>query len=109
MTRDDLTKPLGQGPIEERRATSVPTIAALSSSLFGATVFWVVLTYTPVSNERDPHIATKGQGRLTAQPALTSSVQQPPPAQTPKTITVTIVDSKTGTTHDFGVAAPKSD
>jgi hypothetical protein len=109
MTRDDLTKPLGQGPTEDRRATSVPAIVALSNSLFGATIFWAVLTYTPVSDERDPHIATKAQDRLTAQPALTSFVQQAPPARAPKTITVTIVDRKTGAAHDFDVAAPKSD
>jgi hypothetical protein len=131
MHANDLTAPLGQGARESRRVNKrlVVKIAAVALGLFlGVFVLWAVAVRDlSGGGERvaaapaDLHLANKGPEPLpvsqapataesgkSATPAPAPGESAPAPAKPPNTVTVTIVDGKTGAQRQVVVAAPAS-
>ena len=122
MTMNDLTAPLGQNPSRHRRAIEVSAAKIIAVALglfFGAFVLWAVTAEDRSGGEpmavapADLRIAKKAP-EVTAVPqaAPTDSTQSaatlppPAPAKSPGSVTVTIVDGKTGAKREVIVAAP---
>jgi hypothetical protein len=124
MTMNDLTAPLGQDPRRHRRAFTVPAevIAVALGLFFGAFVLWAVTAENRSGGEpiavapADLHIAKKKPEVIpvpqaaapvdATPPATTATLPPPAPAKSPSSVTVTIVDGKTGTKREVIVAAP---
>jgi hypothetical protein len=124
MTMNDLTAPLGQGPRRHRRAVEVSAAKIIAVALglfFGAFVLWAVTAENRSGGEpmavapADLRIAKKAPEVIavpqTAAPAdstpsATTATLPPAPAKSPGTVTVTIVDGKTGAKREVVVAAP---
>ena len=108
MNADDLTRPLNPAPRRQRRGLVLPIVGgALCGVLSGLAILFAVglnrakpLSPAPVSR-----------------PALADSVPQQkvpssPPAvtsPTPKTITLTVIDSQTGAKREVVLPAPTND
>ena len=124
MTMNDLTAPLGQGPRPYRRAIEVSAAQIIAVALglfFGAFVLWAVTAEDRMGGEpvavapADLRIAKKAPEVIAVpqaapaeskDPATTAALPPPAPAKSPGTVTVTIVDGKTGAKREVIVAAP---
>ena len=124
MTMNDLTAPLGQDPRRHRPALEISAakIVALALSLFfGAFVLWALTAEDRSGGEpiavapTDLHIAKKAPEVIAVPQAPAPADSTPPaatatlpsaPAKSPNTVTVTIVDGKTGAKREVVVAAP---
>lgn len=125
MTMNDLTAPLGQGPRPYRRAIEVSAAQIIAVALglfFGAFVLWAVTAEDRVGGEpvavapadlriakKAPEVIAVPQAAAPAEsrePAITAALPPPAPAKSPGTVTVTIVDGKTGAKREVIVAAP---
>jgi hypothetical protein len=126
MKANDLTAPLGQGAKESRRVNKrvAVKITAVALGLFlGIFALWAVRGLS--GGERvaaapaDLHLANKGPAPLPvsqapapaesgepAAPAAVAGESAPAPAKPPNTVTVTIVDGKTGAQRQVVVATP---
>jgi hypothetical protein len=133
---NDLTAPLGQEPNKPRPAVEIPVakIVALALGLFfAAFVLWAIIAEDRSGGEPMavapadlqhfakkapevigvPQAAARGdaaQGTTTATLPSAAPGTAPPaapaPAKPPNTVTITIVDGKTGATREVVVAAP---
>jgi hypothetical protein len=120
MTINDLTAPLGQDSRRHRRALEVSAAKIIAVALglfFGAFVLWAVTAEDRSGGEpiavapADLRIAKKAPEIIAvpqaAAPVDTTTTALPPaPAKSPGTVTVTIVDGKTGAKREVVVAAP---
>ena len=128
MTLNDLTAPLGQDPNRHRRALEIPVAKIIAVALglfFAAFVLWAIVTEDRLGGQPVAvapadlqHIAKKTPPVIAApqaaapmeaaQPGTTATLPAAPPApaKAPNTVTITIVDGKTGTSRDVVVAAP---
>jgi uncharacterized protein len=125
MTMNDLTAPLGQGPRTHRRAVDVSAAKIIAVALglfFGAFVLWAVTAENRSGGEpmavapadlriakKAPEVVAVPQAAAPADstpPATTATLPPPAPAKSPGTVTVTIVDGKTGAKREVVVAAP---
>ena len=123
MTMNDLTAPLGQGPRPYRRAIEVSAAQIIVVALglfFGAFVLWAVTAEDRVGGEpvapadlriakKAPEVIAVPQAAAPAESkesATTAALPPPAPAKSPGTMTVTIVDGKTGAKREVIVAAP---
>jgi hypothetical protein len=124
MTSNDLTTPLGQNLEAGGSASRVPLAQILAVALglfFGAFVLWAVIAKDQSGGEPvavapvDLHIAKQApepvavpQVAAPAEPAQPAAPAELAPAQTkpPNTVTITIVDGKTGAMREVVVAAP---
>ena len=125
MTMNDLTAPLGQGPRPYRRAIEVSAAQIIAVALglfFGAFVLWAVTAEDRSGGEpvavapadlriakKAPEVVAVPQVAAPAEstpPATTAALPPPAPAKSPGTVTVTIVDGKTGAKREVIVTAP---
>jgi uncharacterized protein len=125
MTMNDLTAPLGQGPRRYRQAIEVSTAQIIAVALglfFGAFVLWAVTAEDRSGGEpvavvpadlriakKAPEVIAVPQAAAPAEstpPATTAALPPPAPAKSPGTVTVTIVDGKTGAKREVIVTAP---
>jgi uncharacterized protein len=125
MRMTDLTAPLGQDPKRHRRAIEIPVGKIVTVALglfFGAFVLWALIAEDRSGGEpmavapTDLRIAKKAPEVIAApqaaapvdaaQPATTGTLPPPAPARPPGTVTVTIIDGKTGAKREVLVAAP---
>jgi uncharacterized protein len=125
MTMNDLTAPLGQGPRRYRRAFEVSAAQIIAVALglfFGAFVLWAVTAEDRAGGEpvavapadlriakKAPEVIAVPQAAAPAESkesATTAAVPPSAPAKSPGTVTVTIVDGKTGAKREVIVAAP---
>ena len=126
MTMNDLTAPLGQDPNRHRRALEIPVAKIIAVALglfFAAFVLWAIVTEDRLGGQPVAvapadlqHIAKKTPPVIAApqaaapmeaaQPGTTATLPAAPPAKAPNTVTITIVDGKTGTSREVVVAAP---
>jgi hypothetical protein len=124
---NDLTAPLGQGPRSRRRAIKIPLaqiiLAAALGVFLGLVLLWAVVADDPSAGEpmavvpADLHAAAIGS-QLIAVPQESTPADSPHDARvaaakpasadgtSPKTVTVTIVDGKTGAKQEVVVPAP---
>ena len=134
MTMNDLTAPLGQDPNKTQRAVAIPAAKIIAVALglfFAAFVLLAIIAEDrfggqpiAVAPADLQHIAKKApaviavpqaaapvdaaQATTTATlPPATAAPQPPGPAKPPGTVTITIVDGKTGATRQVVVAAPQ--
>lgn len=125
---NDLTAPLGQDPRRYRRAVEVSAAQIIAMTLglfFGAFVLWALTAENRSGGEpvavapADLHIAKKAPEVIavpqtaapaepaeSAQSATTATPPPPAPAKSAGTVTVTIVDGKTGAKREVIVSAP---
>jgi len=122
MTMTDLTAPLGQDPKRHRHAIEIPVgkiVAVALGLFFGAFVLWALIAQDRSGGEpmavvpADLHIAKKAPEVIavpqaaasvdTAQPATTATLPSPKP---PSTVTITVIDAKTGAKREVVVTAP---
>ena len=127
MTMNDLTAPLGQDPNRRRRAleiTAAKIIAVALGLFFAAFVLWAIIAedrlggqpiavvpadLQHIAKKTPPVIAVPQAAVDAAQPATTATLpaaSAPAPAKAPNTVTITIVDGKTGASREVVVAAP---
>jgi hypothetical protein len=126
MTLNDLTAPLGQDPNRHGRAVEMPIakiIAVAFGLFFAAFVLWAIVAEDRSGGEPVAvapadlqHIAKKAPPVIAvpqaAAPAATATLPPsapatpPAPAKSPNTVTITIVDGKTGASREVVVAAP---
>jgi len=129
MILNDLTAPLGQDdPNGRRRALEIPVAKVVAVALglfFAAFVLWAMIAedrlggqpvavapadLQHIAKKTPPVIAVPQAGAPidAAQPATTATLPAAPPApaKSPNTVTITIVDGKTGASREVVVAAP---
>ena len=129
MTMNDLTAPLGRDPKKDQRSLAVPAAKIVAVALglfFAAFVLWAMVAQDrfggqpiAVAPADLQHIAKKAPAVIAvpqaaapadaAQSATTATLAPPAPAapaKPPGTVTVTIVDGKTGATREVVVASP---
>jgi uncharacterized protein len=125
MTMNDLTTPLGQDPKRHRRAIEVPAskiIAIVLGLFFGAFVLWAIIAQDRSGGEpiavvpADLRFAKKAPEVIavpkaaapadSAEAATTATLPPTAPAKPPSTVTITIIDGKTGAKREVIVAAP---
>jgi hypothetical protein len=125
MTMNDLTAPLGQDPKRHRRAIELPVgkiIAIVLGLFFAVFVLWAIVAQDRSGGEpvavvpADLRIAKKAPEVIAvpqaaapvdaAEPATTATLPPPAPAKPPSTVTITIIDGKTGAERKVVVAAP---
>ena len=124
MTMNDLTAPLGQNPSRHRRAIEVSAAKIIAVALglfFGAFVLWAVTAEDRSGGEpmavapadlriakKAPEVIAVPQAAPTdsTQSAATATLPPPASAKSPGSVTVTIVDGKTGAKREVIVAAP---
>jgi hypothetical protein len=113
MSMNDLTAPLGQDAKKNQRAVAVPAakIIAVALGLFFA-AWWAIIAEDrfggqpiAVAPADLQHIAKKAPPVI-AVPQAAAPIDAQPPAKPPGTVTITIVDGKTGATRQVVVAAP---
>jgi uncharacterized protein len=121
MNVNDLTAPLGQTTNKRPRSLKIPVsqIAAAAFDLFlGLFLLWVLVVHDPSGGE--PVAVAPADLRVTAKPPAIISVPQAAESaernaatvttaavpSAPKTVTVTIIDGKTGAKREVEVAAP---
>jgi hypothetical protein len=126
---NDLTAPLGRDPRKHQHALTPPVgqIIAVALGLFaGAFVLWAVMVEDRSGGEpiavvpADLHIAKKAPEVIAVPqepappattadagpPATTATLPPSAPVKSPRSVTVTIVDGKTGTAREVVVAVP---
>ena len=118
MTVDDLAAPLGQGPKPQPRSIKIPVARFIAGALalfLGVFAVWTVVSNDPSGGEprmivpANIQIAAKAPAVQPQAPDVTGSIQngQPaPPAQPAapaNTMTVTIIDGKTGAKQEVTV------
>jgi uncharacterized protein len=124
MTNNDLTAPLGQNPTTARRVIKFPAAQIIAVALglfFGLFMLWAVVAQDPSGGEpvavapADLHFAKKEPTVVAVpQPAAPAGSAQPAapaqsaaaPVKPPDTVTITIVDGKTGAKREVVLAAP---
>ena len=124
MNVNDLTVPLGQATNKRPRSLKIPVpqIAAAALGLcLGLFLLWVLVVHDPSGGEpvavapadlrvtaKPPAIIPPPQAAETAEPAERNAATETAPAvpSAPKTVTVTIVNGKTGAKREVEVAAP---
>jgi hypothetical protein len=125
MTMNDLTAPLGQDPKRHRRAIEVPASKIIAIALglfFGAFVLWAIIAQDRSGGEpmavvpadlrfakKAPEVIAVPQAAApsnAAEPAMTATLPPSAPAKPPSTVTITIIDGKTGAERKVVVAAP---
>jgi len=131
MTLNDLTAPLGQDPNRHRRGLEIPVAKAIAVALglfFAAFVVWAMVAEDRLGGQPIAvapadlqHIAKKTPPVIAvpqaaapidaAQSATTATLPAagapPAPAKPPNTVTITIVDGKTGASREVVVASPQ--
>jgi hypothetical protein len=131
MTMDDLTAPLGHDPKRQQPAIEIPVAKIVAVALglfFGAFVLWAMIAKDRSGGEpmavapTDLRFAKKPletiavpQAAVTAAPAdaatPTTTATLPPPAapaappKSPNTVTITIIDAKTGAKREVEVTS----
>jgi len=132
MTMNDLTAPLGQDPNKPQRAVAIPAAKIIAVALglfFAAFVLWAIIAEDRFGGQPIAiapadlqHIAKKApaviavpQAAAPVDAAQATTATLPPaapapqpagPAKPPGTVTITIVDGKTGATRQVVVASP---
>jgi len=108
MNADDLTRPLNPAPRKQRRGLVLPIVAG---AVCGVLSGFAILFAAGLDRAKPLSPAPASQ------PALADSVPQQkapssPPAltaPTPKTITLTVIDSQTGAKREIVLPAPTND
>ena len=121
MTPDDLAAPLGQGPRRRPRSIKIRLAQIFAGALalfLGVFLVWAVVGNDPMGREpraivpANPEIATKAPAAQPQTADATGSIQNgqsaaatPPgqPAAAANTMTVTIIDGKTGAKQEVTV------
>jgi hypothetical protein len=123
MTMNDLTAPLGHDPKRQQRTIEIPVAKIIAVALglfFGAFVLWAMIAQDRSGGEpvavapADLRVAKKAPEVIAvphvAAPADTAATTAtlPPPAapKASNTVTITIIDAKTGAKREVQVAAP---
>lgn len=128
MTMNDLTAPLGQDPNRHRRALELPVAKIIAVALglfFAAFVLWAIVTEDRLGGQpvavapadlqhiakKTPPVIAVPQAAAPMEAAQTGTTATlpaapPAPAKAPNTVTITIVDGKTGASREVVVAAP---
>jgi hypothetical protein len=122
MTMNDLTAPLGHDPKRQQRAIEIPVAKIVAVALglfFGAFVLWAMIAQDRSGGEpvavapTDLRMAKKAPETITVPQAAasadaTATTATLPPAAPPKsanTVTIEIIDAKTGAKREVQVTS----
>ena len=124
MTMNDLTAPLGNDPKRHQNAIEIPVAKIVAVALglfFGAFVLWAMIAKDRSGGEpvavapTDLHVAKKAPETIAvpqaaapadaAQPATTATLPPAAPPKSPNTVTITIIDAKTGAKREVQVTS----
>jgi len=127
MTMNDLTAPLGHGPKRHQNAIEIPVFKIVAVALglfFGAFVLWAMIAKDRSGGEpmalapTDLRVAKKPPEMIAvpqaaahaapadaAPPATTATLPPPAPPKSANTVTITIIDGKTGAKREVQVTS----
>jgi hypothetical protein len=124
MTMNDLTAPLGHDPKRHQNAIEIPVAKILAVALglfFGAFVLWAMIAKDRSGGEpmavaptdlrlakKPPEMIAVPQAAASvdaAPPATTATLPPPAPPKSPNTVTITIIDAKTGAKREVQVTS----
>jgi hypothetical protein len=106
MDANDLTKPLRPAPRKQRRGIVLPIVAGISGVLSA----FVILFGAGPDRGKPLSAASVPQQPVPADSVRQQSAPSPPPVTaTPKTITLTVIDSQTGAKREVVLPAPTND
>jgi hypothetical protein len=122
MTMNDLTAPLGHDPKRHQNAIEIPVAKIVAVALglfFGAFVLWAMIARDRLGGEpmavapTDLRVAKKPAEMIAvpqaaapadaAPPATTATLPLPAPPKSSNTVTITIIDAKTGAKREVQV------
>jgi hypothetical protein len=124
MTMNDLTAPLGHDPKRQQRAIEIPVAKIVAVALglfFGAFVLWAMIAQDRSGGEpvaiapTDLRMAKKAPEMIAvpqaaasadaAAPATTATLPPAVPPKSPNTVTITVIDAKTGAKREVQVTS----
>jgi hypothetical protein len=124
MTMNDLTAPLGHDPKRQQRAVEIPVAKIVAVALglfFGAFVLWAMIAQDRSGGEpvaiapTDLRMAKKAPEMIAvpqaaasadaAAPATTATLPPAVPPKSPNTVTITVIDAKTGAKREVQVTS----
>jgi len=124
MTMNDLTAPLGHDPKRQQQGIEIPVAKIVAVALglfFGAFVLWAMIAKDRSGGEpmavvpTDLRVAKKAPEMIAvpqaatadaAAPATTATLPPAAPPKSPNTVTITIIDAKTGAKREVQVGSP---
>jgi hypothetical protein len=124
MTMNDLTAPLGHEPKRHQNTIEIPVakiVAVALGMFFGAFVLWAMIAKDRSGGEpmavgpTDLRVVKKAPEMIAvpqaaapadaAPPATTATLPPAAPPKSPNTVTITIIDGKTGTKREVQVTS----
>ncbi|MGN6749575.1 MAG: hypothetical protein ACTHJS_13370 [Xanthobacteraceae bacterium] len=121
---NDLTAPLGHDPKRQQRAVEIPVAKIVAVALglfFGAFVLWAMIAQDRSGGEpvaiapTDLRMAKKAPEMIAvpqaaasadaAAPATTATLPPAVPPKSPNTVTITVIDAKTGAKREVQVTS----
>jgi hypothetical protein len=121
MTMNDLTAPLGHDPKRQQQGIEIPVAKIVAVALglfFGVFVLWAMIAKDRSGGEpmavvpTDLRVAKKAPEMIAvpqaatadaAAPATTATLPPAAPPKSPNTVTITIIDAKTGAKREVQV------